>query len=155
MKLQNLLGLGLVAAVVASTVTIAAHAEGTISFYKQPGGTHTKLCTLSDSKTQRYNLKTPHNKPCSNDEANSAILENVKTGTVVRLYDNQWGHKTDGWGEITVKQPHSHYVVTSFQGNYEDDYVKVEYHNDTNFMGWHGLNDQISRIEIDEPLSNF
>jgi hypothetical protein len=155
MKSKQLLGLGMLAALLAGSFSTAAFAEGTFSFYKQTGGVPTKMCTLSDAGTQRYNLKKPLNKPCENDEASSVILENVKSGATLRVYDNQWGHKTDGWTEITVKQSHPHYVIHSFQGNYEDEYIKEAYHNDGNWMGVHGLNDQVSRIEINEPMPTY
>ncbi len=154
MKLKSMFGMGLVAMLLAGSMS-AAFAQGSMHFYEMTGGTYKKQCTLHDGKTQRYNLGLKRINPCEDNEIRSVVLENVKAGTKMRLYDNNWGHKDDSWAELTVKQPHPHYVLHSFRSNYEDEFVKAEYHKSNHFKGRHGMNDQISRIEIDEPTPLF
>jgi len=121
----------------------SVNSPGSIDFYEGNNGTQTKHCTFSDAPSQSYNLKK-RGHPCPNDDLRSVVLNDVRAGAIIRVYDDPKGRPNkDDWTEIIVKKPHQQYIVHHFERTYEDEFVKVTYHSDN------GLNGRVSHIKID------
>lgn len=115
---------------------------GSLDFYEGPSGTQTKHCTLDDKAGQNYNLKKKGH-PCPNDDLKSVVINGVRVGAVLRVYDDPGGNPNkDDWTEIVVKKVVQQYTVPDFERTYEDDVVRVTYHRDN------GLNGKVSHISI-------
>lgn len=77
-----------------------------------------------------------------NDHASSAVL-NGDAGIKVTLYNNPSGQTDDDWTEITFKQYLPNYYLVTFDGTWEDEWIKVVSHKDHS-----GLNGHVSAIRI-------
>ena len=79
-----------------------------------------------------------------NDEARSLKLNDVRPFTKVAVYDDPDGGKGDDYTTISVKKPTpTGLVVGSFEGDFENEYIKVV-HNHKN-----GLDGKVSYITIE------
>jgi hypothetical protein len=113
---------------------------GTIDLYEGNGGSQNKIGTLTDRPGQNINLK---NSNIDNDEARSLVLNDVRPGALIRVYDDPRGRPSkDDWTEIHVKQGATQYTVSSFERTYEDDVVRVIFHRNN------GLDGKVSHIKI-------
>lgn len=116
---------------------------GSIDFYEGPNGTQTKHCTLADAPNQDFNLKKKGH-PCPNDEIKSLVLNNVRPGAVITLYDDPKGDcNKDDCVEITVKRPIVQLTIGNLQQTVTNsDDIVMNYHGDN------GLNGRVSHITI-------
>jgi hypothetical protein len=80
-----------------------------------------------------------------NDEARSMRMFAVPIGTTISLYDAGNGGTRDDWCEIRVKQRVKDYIVDTFERSYEDNVVRVVYHEKDNLDG------KVSYIRIEPP----
>lgn len=87
-----------------------------------------------------YNLKKTSG--FANDETRSVLLIKIDRGIVLHLYDSPDGEKADDWTEILIKNYVSEYCISTFELNYEDDFVKSIFHS------YNGLDGKVSRIEV-------
>lgn len=109
-----------------------------------------------------FNVNFKDNKPgFDNDEARSLSVRSdkgalnlpVKAGTKILLFDNPEGKKDDDWVEITFKRnpknqgiyPGDAYCIRTFEKDYEDNVVRIDYHEDN------GLNGKVSYAEVRQP----
>lgn len=99
--------------------------------------------SLSYDKGKYWNLTDSNTSIMANDEAKAVKLDNVPSGTTIKVYDNSDGHKDDDWAKITVKQTTDQTIkITSFEDNYEDENYQIEYHKNN------GLDGKVSLIEV-------
>lgn len=85
-------------------------------------------------------------RPRQNDEIGSLKLQDVRPGTVIRLYDDGRGRQRDDWCEIVVKRSQPEYVINTLERDIRDrdgDSVILTYHARDNLDG------KVSWIEID------
>ena len=80
-----------------------------------------------------------------NDEARSMRMYAVPIGTTISVYDSGNGGTRDDWCEVRVKQRVKDYIVDTFERSYEDNVVRVVYHERDNLDG------KVSYIRIDPP----
>jgi hypothetical protein len=83
-------------------------------------------------------------KPFPSDEAKSAVLQNVRAGVRIKLFDDDHGSERKGVAEIIIKKPIAEYNVNSFEQNIDDQYITMKY-NGKKLAG------KVSRIEIRTP----
>ena len=139
------LALGLLSSPAALFIPPTVDDAGKIVFYEGNNKTQDKLFTLKDDKTQGYNLKDKKS-PGPNDEIRSLVLENVRAGTVIKLYDDPKGRTHDDYCTIYVLKSKPEYVIKHLEmKSFRDDYVKFDYkrHN--------GLNGKVSHVRIMVP----
>ncbi len=77
-----------------------------------------------------------------NDAARSVQLHNVPAGTTIRVTDAPDGDKTDDYTDIYVKKSGCLIKVNSFEDSYENDHIKVAYHEHN------GLDGKISYVKV-------
>jgi hypothetical protein len=118
---------------------------GKIRFYEGNDATQKMLCTVSTTSDKTCKLKEDDDCGCDNDEARSAELSWVKPGTTITVYDDPDGGTGDDWTEIKVKRLFKYETIGTFEGSYENDYVKVTFHHHN------GLDGKVSRIVIEAP----
>ena len=112
---------------------------GYFDFYEGNDGTQDLLASISDRSSRTINLKKGG---FDNDEARSVVLRNVRAGAKLVVWDNPDGKQDDDWCEIEVKRQVQEYIISSFERNINDEFVKVTYHRDN------GLDGKVSRIYI-------
>ncbi|WP_158795937.1 hypothetical protein [Pedobacter sp. L105] len=141
--MKNLLKVLAVAGVFFAISTNANAQSGTLIFKEGNGGTQNTVATITDASGQFYNLKdkTPSNIG-ANDEAKSLILQNVRVGAAISVYDAPAGDASDDYCIITVKSLVSSITVSSFETSYEDANVKVDFHHHN------GLDGKVSAIRV-------
>jgi len=81
-------------------------------------------------------------RPRQNDEARSVKLLNVRTRSVISVFDSPSGSTTDDFCVIQVKRSAPEYTVGTFERSYEDEYALVSYARKN------GLDGKVSRIRI-------
>lgn len=118
---------------------------GVIQLMEENDGGGDLVFVKDDMDEDDDNLKDYDN---TNDEARSVRLRFVQPGTVIKVYDSPEGSYDDDVTTIVVKRADWDYVIDSFEESYEDEYVKVNYQEDS---GWfaNGLDGKVSRIEVD------
>ena len=140
-KLRHLAALPLLWLFAAIGVSaVPSGAGGNILWYKKTCG-EGHLATMLDVRGQCYNLKD--SKVMKNDEAASLVLQNVRKGAKITIYDNPDGKTNDDWAVIEVLKTASSYTVNSFERSYEDAHVRVTFHRKN------GLKGKVSRVVID------
>ena len=113
---------------VAALFSFAAKANaqsGTLVFREGNNGSQNVVANITDAPGQAYNLKD-RNSIGQNDEARSLVMQNVRVGAVVTVYDSPKGDASDDYCVITVKQVVPYKVIGSFETSFEDNEVKVE-----------------------------
>lgn len=142
--MKNLLRALTVAGVFFAISTNANAQSGTLTFKEGLSGTQNTVATITDAPGQNFNLKekTPYNIG-ANDEAKSLILQNVRVGATISVFDSPTGSLGDDYCIITVKSLVSSITVSSFETSYEDANIKVDYRRDN------GLNGKVSAIRVD------
>jgi hypothetical protein len=108
---------------------------GQIVFYEGNGGSQDIVHSTDDAPGQDF-------RPRQNDEARSVKLLNVRTRSVISVFDSPSGSTTDDFCVIQVKRSAPEYTVGTFERSYEDEYVLVSYAHKN------GLDDKVSRIRI-------
>lgn len=122
---------------VAALFSFAAKANaqsGTLIFREGNNGSQNIVANITDAPGQAYNLKD-RNSIGKNDEARSVVMENVRVGAVLTVYDSPNGDASDDYCVITVKQLVSHKVIGSFETSFEDNEVKVQKFKNGNLDG--------------------
>lgn len=114
--------------------------QGVLSFYEGNDGRQNKVCDLASAHGQ---VKFKGHRECDNDEARSLVLQNVRAGTVVRVFDDPSCKRSDDWSEVRVRQDVARYVVASFERNVADAQTTVAFHRDN------GLDGKVSCIQVD------
>lgn len=109
---------------------------GQIVLYEGNGGSQDIVQAFEDIPGQNSRVNP-------NDEARSLKLLDVRSGAVIRVFDDGNGSTQDDFCVIRVKQRLPEYTVGTFERSYEDLYVSVSsaYRN--------GLDGKVSRIRID------
>lgn len=107
-------------------------------FYEGNNATQDKVCSIP-AETDTWHFK---NHSGWNDEARSLVLQDVPSGTVIRIADDPNGATDDDYTDIYVKTQGHSVIIPSFEQSYEDDYVKVKYHSDN------GLDGKVSYCDI-------
>jgi hypothetical protein len=108
---------------------------GQIVFYEGNGGSQDIVHSTDDAPGQDF-------RPRQNDEARSVKLLNVRTRSVISVFDSPSGSTTDDFCVIQVKRSAPEYTVGTFERSYEDEYVLVSYARKN------GLDGKVSRIRI-------
>ncbi|MDQ1096708.1 MULTISPECIES: hypothetical protein [Chryseobacterium] len=117
--------------------------SGTLIFKEGNGGSQNTVAQITDAPGQWYNLKAKT--PAyigSNDETRSVILQNVRAGAVLSVYDAPAGDASDDYCVITVKQFTPYKVIPSYETSFEDSEVKVQ------FFRKNGLDGKVSFIRV-------
>ncbi|MGV3520505.1 M12 family metallo-peptidase [Luteitalea sp.] len=114
--------------------------EPTIDLFEGNNGRQNLVCNLLAGQPVDYMLT---NQPgCANDEARSAVLHNLRAGTVLRLFDDSAGSHTDDWTEVLLKRDVALKTIATFERSFADADVRVTYHlND-------GLDGKVSRVSL-------
>lgn len=117
--------------------------NGGLVLYEGNNGTQDVVCGIPAAPTRTLRFKA---NGCENDEARSGRLENVRAGTVFRLYDSPSGSTSDDYAVLTVKRHNSFYSdIPSFERNEDNADYRLEYHRKN------GLDGKISRVEVVAP----
>ena len=121
--------------------------KGEIVLYEGNDATQDNVCTVSTTSDKTCKFKEgDEDCGCVNDEARSAKLTWVKPGTTIKVYDDPGGDPDeDDWTEIKVKRLFKSKTIGTFEDSYENDYVKVTWHEDN------GLDGKVSHMKIDAP----
>ena len=106
---------------------------GEIRFMEGNNCTQNQKGELTDAAGQKINFKKA--KGFTNDDARSVSLFNVRTGAIIRVYDDPKGKVSDDWTEIVVKRSVQEICVKSFENTYEDNDVKVTFHRNNGLDG--------------------
>ncbi len=114
--------------------------KGTMTFHADNGGHGDLLGKYYDDKNRKMNLK---NCCMKNDEIRSMKFFNVVPGTVVKVYDSPDASTSDDYCEIKIKKLKSEIIVSTFEKDYSDDYISVDFHHHN------GLDGKISYINIE------
>jgi hypothetical protein len=131
----KLVGLGLSLLLFTISLAIATPAyAGTITLYEGNGGQQDVVAVYPD----KPDISTRVN---PNDEARSAVLNDVAPFTIIIVSDDPNGGTDDDYTVIKVKQP-GNVTIGSFEQSFENDVVKVEHHHDN------GLDGKVSNIKI-------
>src|SRR5205823_2408311 len=109
--------------------------SGLITLYEGNFGTQNIVQTFSDAPRH---LTRVH----PNDEARSLVLNRVRAGAVITVYDSSSGSTRDDYCIIRVGRFISRYVVNSFEHDVSGGAVTVEYHHNN------GLDGKVSAIKI-------
>lgn len=106
-----------------------------------------QMCILTADYKRAYNLQDYS--PCSNDDARSMKLCNMKKGTYVTVYDSPSGSHDDDWTSMQVLSDFADcvYISTFETSKTWNSKVKSVFHKDT---GWfaNGLNGKVSRVYV-------
>ncbi|MCC2525571.1 hypothetical protein [Vibrio coralliilyticus] len=116
-------------------------------FHEGVQGSQNTVCNLSvlPGNVESINFKND-SYGCDNDEAKSLTLRDVPEGTLIKVYDSPKLATDDDYIVITVLQNiYEDYNVGSFEQTYEDETVKVVYHEDN------GLAGKVSAVRIMVP----
>jgi len=106
-------------------ISLTASAQsGNIWFFEGNGATQGVLGSVSDAPAT-YNLKRDSYKPIPNDEARSLILNHVRAGAIIRLYDSPDMSTGDDYTVITVKKFTPYLMLENFELPYDDEYINV------------------------------
>ena len=92
-------------------------------------------------------LEYENTKAPANDETRSLKISGMFAGRLITFYDNPSAQTDDDWIEILVKKaipPTDFYQINSYQKSFEDEYVKVTYHEHN------GLDGKVSYINVDK-----
>lgn len=82
-------------------------------------------------------------RPWENDEARSMVLEHVRAGAVITVYDDSDGGRHDDYAQITVRKSMDYLVIDTFEADASNEYVEVDYKPRDNLDG------KVSRVQID------
>ena len=117
---------------------------GTIDFFEGNNGKQDKIGTVSDESGRGYNLKD-EGAPVKDDEARSVVLNVIKAGTTITVYDDAKGRegKSD-YCIIEVLKDVQQYTVSSFERTYTDESVRVTYSKEG------GLDGKVSHIRVEK-----
>lgn len=113
---------------------------GQFKFCEDNDGGGDIVAILDDSSEQHINLTIDPR--FSNDEARSVVLEFVRPGTRLEVYDNSSAKKDDDWAVIEVTKSGSNVVVGTFQQNIDNEYYKINYPTSGNLDG------KVSHIKV-------
>lgn len=80
------------------------------------------------------------------EEARSMQFQGLSVGTIIRLYDDPAGDKSDDWLEIIVKRKVEVYCLISFETSFEDAVISVTYSEVD------GLDGQVSLMLVDRAM---
>jgi hypothetical protein len=114
--------------------------QGVLSFYEGNGGRQNKVCDLGAG---RATINFKNHRECDNDEARSLVLQNVRAGTVVRVFDDPGCKRSDDWSEVRVRQDVARYVVASFERSVSEAHATVAFHRDN------GLDGKVSCVQVE------
>jgi hypothetical protein len=125
------------------TLTSLRAQSGTLIFKEGNGGSQNTVAQITDAPGQWYNLKkkTPANIG-ANDETRSLILQNVRAGAVVSVYDSSSGDASDDYCVITAKQFIPYRIISTYESSFEDSEVRVQY------FSKNGLDGKVSFIRV-------
>lgn len=107
--------------------------SGQLIFKEGQNGDQNTVVHITDAPGQWYNLKdkTPVNVG-ANDEIRSVILQNVRAGATITVYDRPNGTPGDDWCVIEVKQFVPYLIIPGFETSWENEYVRCTTYNDDN-----------------------
>ncbi len=117
-----------------------------VKLYEGNNATQRFFCSLDVSFNQTINFKKHF---CINDEARSAVLTEIKAGTVIEFYDKPKCTKNDDWTRILVKNTIAKLTISTFQQTFSSSEVAVTYHSHSN--GPNALDGKVSCIKIVVP----
>jgi hypothetical protein len=84
-----------------------------------------------------------------NDDARSAVLTEIKAGTVIEFYDKRKCTKNDDWTRILVNSTIAQLTISTFQQTFIGSGVTVTYHPHS--KGKNALDGKVSCIKIVVP----
>ena len=129
-------GLALLLFTMSLAIATPAYA-GTITLYEGNGGQQDVVAVYPDRPDISQRVSP-------NDEARSAVLNEVQPLTKITIYDDPDGAEDDDYTVIKVKQKTpSNLVIGTFESGFENQYVKVEHDHDN------GLDGKVSRIKVE------
>ncbi len=121
--------------------------DSAIVLYEGGGASQNIVCTLPLTSNRFVNFKND-SFGCDNDEARSAKILEAKAGTKITVYDDPSGGTGDDRTEIQVKKNiQTPRIINTFEGSFEDEYLKVTFHRDN------GLNGKVSSARISVPTT--
>jgi Ricin-type beta-trefoil lectin domain len=86
-----------------------------------------------------------------NDSAESAVLQNVHAGALIRIFDRSDGRTDDDFAQVLVRATTpQNYCLPTFEpigDRMADEFVEMTYHNVGN-----DLDDKVSRVEVDSAI---
>ena len=116
--------------------------QGVVVFYEGTRASGRALGMVADHGGLRSQL-TEKDAPVSDNKAKSCVLQGVRAGAVISVFDSADGDRSDDWTVITVKKTHPRYVITTFESNIDNEYVDVRYAQKN------GRDGKVSRIDVD------
>jgi len=125
-----------------------------IQLYEGNYGSQDFVCQINAFQKTEFSFKDSRNYyKCTNDEARSLVLNNVRAGTTITVYDTSDANTKDDWTTIYVKKTSARQVIGTFERSFQNEYVKVTYHKAIGKDGWFkyykpGLDGKVSRIKI-------
>ena len=98
-----------------------------IIFYEDNNCTGSEVCTVElDPSVGHINFK--NYAPCSNDEARSAKLVNMKQGMKLRVFDHPEMNLNDDYTVMTIKSDFAEKNVDTFEADFNDSQLNVNYY---------------------------
>jgi hypothetical protein len=82
------------------------------------------------------------------NDSESLHLGNVPAGTIIRVFDNEWGSEGDDWTRILVKSPTT-FCLGGFETSFESSALQVDFHRVSD------LDDEVSRVDVRSALIDF
>jgi hypothetical protein len=128
------------------TISSKVHAQsGTLIFKEGNNGSQNTVATITDAPNQFYDLKNedPYDIG-ANDEARSLVLNNVRVGAIISVYNAPSGDASDCYAVITVKTLLPTIVIDTFQTPRDDANVRVQWFP----HGSHNLDGYVSAIRV-------
>lgn len=120
----------------------------TIDLFEGRNASQDRVCQLRLSNGQYTSVNFKKTRRCDNDEAKSAVLNNMPRGRIIRLFDSPGAKTNDDWIEIRTNRSFQRAVVPTFESDMTNADLTVRYHRDN------GLNGKVSRLIAGPPMTN-